>query len=231
MIDLDEIRPDRFVIHNDKVRSLLRGEGVTSGKFFELGTWRREGLIARIRERGFNVRTIADRIGALPQIGDVAPPGEIGFRALSQSNERVATFGRATLRWHDQPTETNSGKPIVRLPGNVAVRRRRGRGVASYFITAPLPNGQINLLPITETEALIHAYAQIAKSDPPATLHFSSMDDAYIVPDRQAVLPPAHAQTLDLISNQKPQRWTFPRPWAHMAEDVFGTLGILLQPA
>lgn len=231
MIDFDEIRPDRFVIHNDKVRGLLRGEGVTSGKFFELGTWRREGLIARIRERGFNVRTIADRIGALPRVGDVAPPGTIGVRVLSQSNERIATFDRETLRWREQPVQTEGGRSIVRLPGNVAVRRRRGRGAANYFLTAPLPGGQLNLQPVTETDALIHAYAQIATYDPPAVLHFSTVDDAYIVPQQQAILPPPHAQTLDLLSHHKPQRWTFPRSWAHLAEDVFATLGILLQPA
>src|SRR4028119_779934 len=90
--DLDEIRPDRFIINNDKLRPVLRGEGVTVGKFFELVTWRREGLIGRIRMRGFNVRTLEDRVAAPRGIKSIEPPGPEGVRVLHQPKERIAHF-------------------------------------------------------------------------------------------------------------------------------------------
>ena len=41
--DLDEFRPEHFVITNEKVRPLLRGEGERDGRFFVLQSMRRMG--------------------------------------------------------------------------------------------------------------------------------------------------------------------------------------------
>lgn len=228
--DLDEIRPDRFVINNAKVRPILKGEGVVVGKFFELVTWRRDGLIARIRERGFNVRTIRDRIAALPVIEQVRPPGEAGIRLLTNAKERIAVFDRAELRWRDVPPFEQGGKLAVQLRDGVALRRRKSRGHADYYITIQVVNDQINLLPASETTALLHAYGQIASLGPPARVRFYERGDVYIVPERQAILPPAHHEVLNLLTREKAERWTFPKAIAELVEDVFATLQIHLEP-
>lgn len=229
-IDLDEIRHDRFVIHNDKVRPLLRGEGVTVGKFFDLVTWRRDGLIARIRERGFNVRTIADRIALLPAIGPVPPLGASGVRTLAQAKERIATFDRDTLRWRDLPLEEHAGRSAVRIPSQAALRRRRGRGAGDYYIAVLSHDGNINLLPAGEADALLHAYAQIAQSDAPIVLPLLAHEDTRTVAQRQIVLPPPHLAALTLLTLDKAPPWTFPAAAAPRAAEIFRKLGITLQP-
>lgn len=228
-IDLDEIRLDRFVIHNDKVRPLLRGEGVTAGRFFELVTWRREGLLARIRERGFNVRSIPDRIAALPGIAPVPPLGPEGVRLLAQK-ERVANFDRASLQWRELPTVEHNGKPAVRLRVGEAVRRRRSRGPGDYYLLAPGTAEQVNLRPVTETHALVHAYALIAQSTTPAVLRFVEHTDTYLIAQAQATLPPPHRELLQLLTIEKAEPWTIAKSAAPLAEAVYAKLGVMLEP-
>ena len=55
VIDLEEVRPHIFQIHYPRVVSTLKGEGVINGQQFELTSWRREGLLARLRERGSRI--------------------------------------------------------------------------------------------------------------------------------------------------------------------------------
>jgi hypothetical protein len=227
--DFDEVRPDRFIIHNDKLRPFLKGEGVTAGKFFELVTWRREGLLARLQTRGFNVRTLADRIAALPVLPVVHPPGPIGVRALSHPKERIAIFDQQHLHWRDLPIEDQHGKPIVRMQANQALRRRKSRGHADYYTAILVHGGQINLLPIKETDALLHAYAQIALNDLPASIQYIEQVDAYFVPQRQAILPPPHREILNLLSKDNAERWTIPLSAKSMAKEVFAKLGLRLQ--
>ncbi len=227
-IDLDEIRPDRFVIQNDKVRPLVKGEGVTTGKFFELVTWRREGLLARIRERGFNVRTLADRIAALPGIAPVPPLGAEGVRLLAQK-ERIATFDRASLHWRDVPVGEHNGKPAVWLRVGEAVRRRRSRGSGDYYIIMQGAADQLNLRPVSETDALIHAYAVIAQSATPAMLHVVEHTDTYHIPETLALLPPRHRELLQLLSVEKAEAWTIAKSSAPLAEPVYAKLGIGLE--
>lgn len=228
-VDLDEIRPDRFVIHNDKVRPLLKGEGVTAGKFFELVTWRRDGLMARIRERGFNVRTIADRIDALREIQPVPPPGELGVRVLSQAKERIAIFDSDTLRWQEAPVIDYQGKPAVQLRAGEVLRRRKSRGAGDYYIATIAGDQQINLLPVNETGALLHAYAQIAGSAAPAVLRYSEQADTYYLPRNQALLPQPHRETIELIARDKAEPWTIDKSVFALLEAIVAKLGISLQ--
>jgi hypothetical protein len=228
--DLDEVRPDRFVINNDKARPLLKGEGVVVGRFFELTTWRRDGLIARLRERGFNVRTLRDRIAALPSIEPVDPPGTESARPLA-ARERVAIFDAATLHWRDlEPVEVD-GKPAVRLASNVALRRRKSRGRADFYISALSQRGAINLRPASETAALLHAYSQIAASRRPATLEAAEHDDQIHLPQRDVTLPPPHAETLDLLTLDGADRWTFAKATLPLVIDTLETLAIRLRVA
>jgi hypothetical protein len=97
--DLDEARPNLFVVTNAKVRPFLRGEGELSGKMFRLQSLRREGWIARVRMAGFNVRTLQDRIEALKRIvPDVFPGLEFDY-SLGSARERIGTWDAGQLRW------------------------------------------------------------------------------------------------------------------------------------
>lgn len=229
-IDLDEIRPDRFVIHNDKIKPWLKGEGVTIGKFFELGTWRRDGLLARLRERGFNIRTIDDRIAGLGAIGAVEPPGAEGVRALSQAKERIATFDAAELRWRDLPIEQVDNRAVVRLRAGEPLRRRKSRGQGEFYIATHSQQDQINLLPVHETEALLRAYAQRALAGP-IRLRYTIHDDTIHVPQQAILLPTPHRTVLELIALDKAPAWTFPLAALPLATTIFAKLGITLQPA
>ncbi len=228
--DLDEVRPDRFVINNNKIRPFLKGEGVTVGRFFELGTWRREGLIARLRERGFNVRTLSDRIAALPRIRDVGPPGAEGVRYLAP-REQVAVLDTDTLRWNELPVIDQAGKPAIRIRANVALRRRKGRGRADHYISALARTGTINLLPASETDALVHAYGQIAANGAPRMLQVINAGDRLIVPQRQAILPPPHTDVLDRLAIEDADRWTFASSVMSLVETTLATLGLALTSA
>ncbi|WP_026370153.1 hypothetical protein [Kallotenue papyrolyticum] len=225
--DLDEVRPDRFVINNDKVRPWLKGEGVTVGRFFELGTWRRAGLIARLRERGFNVRTLADRIAALPALRSVPAPGAEGVRLLAP-RERFAVFDAATLHWRELAASEHQGRPAVRLPADIAVRRRKSRGHADYYLTARTATGAINLLPVSETDALLHAYSQIAGQHGLRALHATQQGDLVLVPQRQAILPPPHRDLLDRLAVEDAERWSFAPPVLAQVAAVLERLGLRL---
>lgn len=56
--DIDEIAPGRFMVRDPRANTLLKREGDLEGRLFTLRSWRREGLLARLRERGFRVRTL-----------------------------------------------------------------------------------------------------------------------------------------------------------------------------
>lgn len=217
------------MIHNAKITPWLRGEGVTAGKFFELGTWRRDGLMARLRERGFNVRTIPDRIAALRAIEPVRPLGAQGVRALSQAKERIATFDRDELRWRDLPLEQADGRTIVRLRAGQALRRRKSRGKGDYYLATLSAQGEINLLPVSETEALLYAYAQLAQ-DAPITLRYATQDDMIELPRRTMELPAPHQAALDLLTLDKAPAWSFPSANLAPVREIFAKLGIQLAP-
>src|SRR5215212_11778377 len=124
-LDMDEIAPNHFLVHNSHATNVLKGEGLVQGRFFELTTWRREGLLARLRERGFTVRTIADRLAALPQ--PPVPPaiGGFGWRALTNPIEQISNFDPQRLRWHRLPPQIRDGVTGVEIYEGWALRRRK----------------------------------------------------------------------------------------------------------
>jgi len=228
-IDLDEIWPERFLIHNDKLKPLLRGEGVTVGMFFELVSWRREGWLARLRSRGFNVRTLQDRVAVLPAISPVPPLGDEGVRLLGSAKERIALFDGDQLRWKELPIIEHNGKAAVRVRDGAAVRRRKSRGQPEYHIATLVHGNQINLSPRNETNALLHTYAHLGQQGP-VVVRLVEQEDVYLVPHEQAVLPPPHRELLDLLAYDKKARWAFSKPVIKLVEAVFDKLGIQLHP-
>ncbi len=227
--DLDEMAPNNFIVRNERVRPLLRGEGTLDGSHFLLETWRRDGLIARIRAAGLSVRTLLDRVNALPTI----PPGRtVGpqlFRPLGTAKEQWAGFDRARLRWRDLPVVTHEGRQGVEVLVDEPVRRRKSRTGGDFFVIVPQGTTGAGLLAVDEEAALLQAYALLANSREPARIHFTKEADLYHVKGGSVVLPARHAETLDLLAASK-ARWTFGSATSALAERVFEKLGIVLFP-
>jgi hypothetical protein len=224
-LDLDEVRPNRFLIHNVKAKMLLRGEGVTVGNHFELTDWRREGWLARLRNRGFRVRTIDDRIAALPPLPEPVPHGEMSERELQHPKERYARFDLHQLRWIDvQPAD---GTRRVQLGVGWVLRRRRGRGHADHYLATVEKPGHIGLLPLSETDALLMGYAQ-ATADGERTIRLQPTDDGNRLP-LHLLIPPPHREVLKAISVRVQGETVIPPEGMNQAQLLFQTLRLMLQ--
>jgi hypothetical protein len=228
--DLDEFRLDKFIVNNEKLRPFLRGEGEREGKFFHLQTWRREGLIARIRLAGFNVRTLQDRIDALRAAPLDVTLGEERLRVLGSEREQIAAWDSERLRWRDLPPQTVDGVRGVLVRIGEALRRRRSRGGGEYFIATPEQKTRAGLRPVRERDAILHAYGVLAASGTPAVIRFRRDPGGYYVPSAQALLPEPHRDTLDRLATDGVPPWTFDREHSDMVEQVFEKLTVRLEP-
>jgi hypothetical protein len=226
--DLDEIRRDRFIVNNEKVHPFLRGEGQREGVFFHLQSWRREGWVARLRMAGFNVRTLEDRVNALPSVRNDLTLGPEGIRRLSSTREQIATWDPKRLRWRELPVITVDGVPALRLHVHEPLRRRKSRSGGDFFIAVAERPGRIGLHPVKETEAIMQAYALLAAAGRPAVLTYRQIGDGYIVMEDQALLPEPHREVLDRLSREAGERWTFDNADVPFVERVFQKLGIAL---
>ena len=227
--DLDEIRPDRFVVNNEKVHPLLRGEGQREGVYFHLQSTRRDGWVARLRAAGFNVRTLLDRVNALASVRPDVTLGPEGVRLLGTARERIAAWDPDRLRWRDLPVEAVDGGRGVRLRVGEPVRRRRSRSGGDYFIATEERPGWIGLQPVKESEAILLAYSLMVVARRPAVLRFTETRGYYIVPDDQALLPEQHREALNGLSQDADVQWTFAFAQAPLVERVFEQLGIELE--
>lgn len=153
--DIDEIAPGRFMVRDSRANTLLKREGDLEGRLFTLRSWRREGLLARLRERGFRVRTLEDRIHALPPLPPPYPAGNTSWHPLP-ADERWSVFDPQRLDWVPIPEETRNGIVGCVVRQGQVIRRRRGRGIPRYALVA----AGATLRSIDETEALLRGYAQ-----------------------------------------------------------------------
>jgi hypothetical protein len=224
-IDLDEIAPDRFLVHNTRANATLKGEGDLSGRLFELTSWRREGLLARLRERGFSVRTLADRIAALPALP--APPslGEPAWRPLSSPIEQFSMFDPPTLHWRPVEAESRAGQAGVMLQAGWVLRRRKGRGQPSFFVAFKERGGNIGLRALDETKAVLAGYAQALAHDPRPWLA-ERHQDAIALPDVE--LPPPHRELLRLLARDSGEGLVVDQQAWPLARALYERLGVWL---
>jgi hypothetical protein len=237
---MDEIAPDRFLVHNPRAFGILKGEGQAEGRIFALTTWRRDGLLARLRERGIVVRTIAERITALPAPPPAPSIGALGWRAQTAAGERLSYFEPADLSWRPlEPTLRDDGAGIAFAEGWV-VRRRKGRGPWSYFLTFRERGGGVGLRPLDETSALLTGYAQAAaRGQPPWLLRrvtsggsvpeVADPDVGQGVLLPSADLPPSYREVLALVTRPSPAGLVVES--AHgwrLVQKLFGRLGVRL---
>lgn len=222
--DLDEVRPDLFVLNNAKVRPFLRGEGELSGKLFRLQTTRREGWLARVRMGGFIVRSLQDRVEALVRISADVVPGAEFDRPLTSDRERIATWDTDQLRWRDLSPHIEGKVRTVRLRLNEVIRRRKSRGEGEYFIVTGSAPDRINLRPIGETNALIHAYAMLQALSRSRRITPQVVDEGFLIPAALGTLPDPHRKALDYLSipDLPPGRspWLRCRWWQRYSADL-----------
>lgn len=212
--DLEEVRPDLFVVHNPAAGPVLRGEGLREGDRFRLTTWRRDGLIGRLRDRGFTVLTLADQIAALPPLPVAAPPGEPFTRELAPG-ERISYFAADPPGWHAAPQLAPNQ---VSLREGWIIRRRRGRGAADYYYAE-----RGTLTPLDETTALRLGYALIARQGG-ATLIAERAGEAWRLPD--APLPLEYRRLFGRLATHTRDGWLAPATVLPLAAALLARLGL-----
>jgi hypothetical protein len=202
-IDLEELTPDRFLVHNQQLHALLKDEGTIAGRLFELTTWRREGLLARLRTRGFNVRTLDGLLASLPALPPPPPIGGPGWRSLTSAIEQISHFDMRNLRWHPLAAERRDDGLGVTIYAGWVLRRRKGRGAASYYQAAAARSGDLGLQPLGETAAILIGYAQaLALDDRP--LLAERQNDQIVLPDVE--LPAPHRALLRRVATESGPR-------------------------
>jgi hypothetical protein len=225
-LDFEEIAPNRFMLHNPHTRVLLKGEGTIAGRLFELTTWRRDGLLARLRERGFKVRTLADMTAALPALPPPPPIGGAGWRPLASTIEQFSHFDLRNLRWRPLAPEQRDGVNGVMVCAGWVLRRRKGRGAASYYLALAERGGGIGLRALDETTALVSGYAQAAALDDRPLLA-GRHDQQIVLPDVD--LPPAHVAVLRRVATESDKELLVDERGWELAQAVFGKLGVRLR--
>ncbi len=217
--DLEEVRPSRFIIHNPAASSTLRGEGERDGDRFLLTSWRREGLLARLRAKSFVVLTLADQIAALPALPPTAPPGPPIVRPLA-ANERVSYFAARPLGWQPAPPAPDNPQAVSLCEG-WAIRRRKGRGPGAYY---RLLRG--TLQPLAEADALRHGLAQVALTGAQPII-VTPTEGGYMLPDLP--LPPEHRTLLGRFSERQPNGTFLAPADLPLAAALLARLGLSLQ--
>lgn len=223
--DVEEFAPDRYMVRNVRAYPILKGEGVLRGQQFELTSWRRDGLVGRLRMAGLSVSTLSDQIDALPALPPASGVGRSGWRALTSPIERFSHFDPLTLHWQPiEPTE-REGLPGVVLVSGAALRRRKGRGAADFYIAAPERGDGIRLLPADETVAILAGYAN-ATAAAPRALSVEVQGEALILPEIE--LPPPYRQLLEhlIAAGDRPSMVT--GRGRELAERLYAKLGLQL---
>ncbi|MEM8532903.1 MAG: hypothetical protein AAGF95_18795 [Chloroflexota bacterium] len=223
--DLEEITPNRFLIHNSRIRGLLKGEGEFAGQLFILTTWRRDGLIARLRTRKFGVYTLADKIAQLPKLPKPPTIGEIGWRPFATTNERYRWFDLNTMSWQPLEAEERDGAKGVSIRVGWVLRRRKGRGPASFYVATPERNGVVGLHNLDETTAVLTAYAQ-ASMRTKRRLTTKHAEEGYLL--TRVELPSPYRTLLDQIGTTNNEGWHLSETAWPLAEALFERLGVTL---
>lgn len=225
--DLEEIRPNRFVIHEPRLAGLLRSEGTLEGRFFELTTWRREGLIGRLRQRGFTIVTLADQIDELPT--PPAPPQlqDACWRPLTTPIERFSVFDPRTLTWAPLASEQRDGVAVVVARGGQVLRRRKGRGAPAFYLGLAEHGGTLGLSPLSETEALLLGYA-LAGQQPGPPLQAVRLGEEELWRLPEVELPPPYRTHLRRMSQEHDGASVVGRAGLALAQELFARLGVRL---
>ncbi len=235
-IDLEEIRPNVFLVRNAGVRPIIKSEGEFDGKLFRLTSWRREGMLARLALQGFAVQTLDDYVAGLPKLPDVAHvPPDTPTTALHISRvDRYSRFVPHRRNW-EPLTPLDPSAPDQPLQLQVAtgwiIRRRHGRGHASYAQV----QAHAQLRPLDELHALLYGYAYAMLLHlPPVIIQHDPTTAQWLLP--AVLLPAPHRKLLAKIATPAPTKHALvPHGWLcaadglALAKAVLDSLGLAVQ--
>ena len=219
--DIEEIGANLFLVRDSRANTLLKREGELSGNRFVLTTWRRDGLIARLRDHGFRVLTIEDRIRTLPRPPEAPVLGAPLPRTGAPRGERLSTFDTSTLSWRKPAGEAAE---LMLRPGE-PVRRRKGRGPAEFMVVRA-EHGGAGLEPLPEGRALLLAYALAAEAAPQLSAGAATAEGALVPP---LDLPPDYRDVLERIARATPAGWLVSEASWSLACSLFARLGVELR--
>lgn len=228
-VALEECAPNVFIVHDIRVRPFLHGEGDYTGNRFVLTSWRRDGLFARIRDRGLEVASLDAQIAALPTLPP-APP--------LAATPRWHVIGHADERWsyYDAPSRTiipctvsdQQSRAVVAITPGWLVRRRRGRGGGEWYRTMVQGSDTIQLTHIDQDAALLCGLAQAATYvHAPLPLTPQSAD---VVVLRTPVLPQPYIQCANrwATSDRDGITWHVPVAHLHWMQHLLARLSIVI---
>lgn len=205
-----------------RARPILKGEGELKGQLFVLGTWRREGLLARLRDRGLNVSTLGDQIDKLPTPPHHYELGEQLWHPISSTLENISRFDIQLLTWWSIDAIQREAEQGVVLYEREPIRRRKGRGQTSFYKVRPTRSGS-SLEPIDETRALLWGYALAISADPRPLLA-ERQSERILLPEIE--LPPAYRALLQrIIGQHKGQPSTNKAAWP-LVQALYAQLGL-----
>lgn len=217
---IEEIAPGRFLLHDSRIAALVRSEGTIDGRIFALTSWRREGLLARLRQRLIRVLTLDDQLAALPSLPDAAPLGGELRRALA-GGERISHFDAAGPAWVPVPAADTPNTVLLRE--GEAIRRRKGRGVPAYA-QVRRDSGGVSLQTIGENTALMLSYAQANG----ITVPLEAQGDGFVLPELP--LPAAYATLLRrLATPAADKRWLIESNALPLVQDLLRRLKITVE--
>lgn len=222
--DMEEVRPRLFRVFSPTIHRFLKDEGTFKGTLFTLTTWRRDGLMARLREQGFLVRTLEDQVAALPPLPPAVPIGNPAPYTV-RSTDRYSHFDPLRLAWVPDTPQEREGQHTVLLHEGWVVRYRRGRGAASNAQVFINRAGIAHLHPLSDLDALLAGYAQVALV---RTAPLKVQQDPTHVYLPGIVLPPPHHRVIERIATQTERGWKAEKTWWSLARGVYESLGLRL---
>jgi hypothetical protein len=221
--DIEEIAPDRFIVRDMRARPILKGEGELNGPLFELRTWRREGLFARLRAIGLHVVSFEDQIDALPGLPPAPPIGLTGWRLIATATERFSRFDRDTLSWLPITPVPRNQQLGIEVPFGHPLRRRKSRGAADFYVAIAERSGAVGLQAVDETRALLIGYAIVAERRPVEIMAERHDAETWLP---TITLPPAHHTLMERIATETDGYWHSQGRGSEFAIGVYGRLGV-----
>ncbi len=192
---LEEYAPNHFMVHDIRVRPFIRGEGDVEGNRFVMTSWRRDGLMARLAERGLVMVTIESLTESLPPLPAPSPiADEARWQPLGHPSERWSYYDPRQRAVVTCDTVSHADQQGVWLYPGCMVRRRRGRGQAEWYRSQPQGAHTIQYTPLAEDTALLQGLAQATgyTHEPIALRAGTNGDVAVTIP----LLPKVHQSVL-----------------------------------
>jgi hypothetical protein len=192
---LEEYAPNHFMVHDIRVRPFIRGEGDVEGNRFVMTSWRRDGLMARLAERGLVMVTIESLTESLPPLPAPSPiADEARWQPLGHPSERWSFYDPRQRAVVACETVTHADQQGVWLYPGCMVRRRRGRGQAEWYRSQPQGAHTIQYTLLDEDSALLQGLAQASTYTHEPIAVRAGENDAVVV--TIPLLPQAHQAVL-----------------------------------